>query len=122
MYTVKMTSDSKFSEAWNDIVKEIGGKRIRKLTITSDLKENVSDDGNFINLDSPVISIFEDAILLKDDNINFYTYKINDRCEIFIADMDSIEWLNITKISPKQYRLSILEYIGLYWTLEIELR
>ena len=122
MYTAKTASE--IPETWKKVVRKIGGKQIKELTITNDLIESISDYENYRDTRCPTKTNICNAILLKSFDVKFYTYQLNNRKEIFNANIDSIEWITFEEFSPKKYCITMIEYDGvfrMYWAFDIEL-
>ena len=108
-------------EIWASIVKKIGGKHIKKFTMTCSTDENIKEE-HFSNPYDVMTDIVEDVILLKrSDTMEFCTYNLRDRSSIFDAEICNIEKLYFKEYSPKQYVISIVESNNLSWILEIEM-
>ena len=99
----------------NEIIKEIGGKKIKSLTTACNA------DGNFAN---PEVfkDTFENAILLKrSEALVFCTYNLNTRETIWETPTDNIESYFYYKDTKKRHLICLEEKEGMFWAINIEL-
>ena len=97
---------------FNEIVKKIGGKRIKKCTYA------VSSSSSFDNL--KICTFDEDIMLLKNsDAIRFATYKLKDRKLLDEIYLSEIIDLNYQEISPTRFIISGFD--NLFWKYTIEI-
>lgn len=94
-----------------EIVKKIGGKRIKKLT--SARSEN-------IDFRDAIIDIDEDVVMLKNSNaLCFCTYDSRKRETLLKTDISALNYLEFQQVSPNRFLIICND--GLYWKFDIEL-
>ena len=107
----KETIGLKTYETWNEVVRKIGGKRIKRISMSC------CDNDSEYNEE-----IFENVILLKNSKyITLCTYRLNGRKLIDLTKLDEVVDLCFEYIYPDMYTMSYKELDGLFWKCIIEL-
>lgn len=94
-----------------EIVKKIGGKKIKKFT---------SFRSEYIDFEDALMDIDENVVMLKNSNaLCFCTYDIRKGETLLKTDVSTLTYLEFQQVSPNKFIIICND--GLYWKFEIEL-
>lgn len=113
----KKTIGLKTNETWNEVVRKIGGKRIKRISMSCCDNDSECDNDNKYNEE-----VFDNVILLKKSKyIALCTYRLNGRKLIDRIPIDKIIDLCFECVYPDMYAISYNELDGLFWKYIIKL-
>lgn len=105
-----VTYDREVNDTLINIIKSIGGKKIKKFAFTC---RGINGDYNNAYEEENVI------LLKKANRLVFTTYNLMNRSTVFSTDDSNIKELHFRTIDSNNYEITLFD--GLYWNIRVTL-